>query len=224
MKKQHKNRNKWIFCVALLSGAFLLLSMLAEKKKESPSIDDDNPYLSAKGDGGEPREGKPSKGFYGKCVKRIFDKAISFFGLLALAPLYGLISLAVYLDDPGPVLFTQKRVGKGGHFIEVHKFRTMKMSTPHDVPTHLLENPDGYITRVGRFLRKSSLDELPQIGQVFLGKMRSYFKKHLYLLKKLNLQKFMFSHIPQEREPKQRQCQTKFLRMLKKNEFGDYLS
>lgn len=171
MKKQHKNRNKWIFCVALLSGAFLLLSMLAEKKKESPSIDDDNPYLSAKGDGGEPREGKPSKGFYGKCVKRIFDKAISFFGLLALAPLYGLISLAVYLDDPGPVLFTQKRVGKGGHFIEVHKFRTMKMSTPHDVPTHLLENPDGYITRVGRFLRKSSLDELPQAWDIFRGRM-----------------------------------------------------
>lgn len=84
-----------------------------------------------------------------------------------------LVVLAIKIDDPGPVLFKQRRVGqkKNGQltYFNIWKFRSMKMSTPHDVPTHLLENPEQYITRVGKFIRKTSLDELPQILQVFLG-------------------------------------------------------
>lgn len=92
-------------------------------------------------------------------------------GLVLLSWLYFLIALAVMIDDPGPVFFTQKRVGKGKTFFFMHKFRSMKMDTPHDMPTHLLENPEQYITRVGCFLRKSSLDELPQILDIFVGNM-----------------------------------------------------
>ena len=165
MQRKEKTKRKFITCAAILGSAFILLSKLAEKNREPESIDSKNPYLSKK------PEDKGPKGFYVKYGKRMIDKGISFLGLVTLAPLYGLISLAVYLDDPGPVIFTQKRVGKGKHFIEVHKFRSMKMSTPHDVPTHLLKNPEEYITKVGRFLRKSSLDELPQVWDIFRGKM-----------------------------------------------------
>lgn len=165
MQKHCGKKYKFITCAAILGSAFILLSKLAEKNREPEGIDSKNPYLSKK------PEDKGPKGFYVKYGKRMMDKGISFLGLVTLAPLYGLISLAVYLDDPGPVIFTQKRVGKGKHFIEVHKFRSMKMSTPHDVPTHLLKNPEEYITKVGRFLRKSSLDELPQVWDIFRGKM-----------------------------------------------------
>lgn len=108
---------------------------------------------------------------YDSKVKPFLDRLLSFAGLIMLFPVFGMISLAVYIDDPGPIFFTQKRVGKGKHFFYLHKFRTMKMSTPHDVPTHQLKDPDQYITRVGRFLRKTSLDELPQIWDIFRGKM-----------------------------------------------------
>lgn len=108
---------------------------------------------------------------YTKVGKPIIDKTLSLAGLIVLAPVYAGISAAIKIDDPGPVLFTQKRVGKDKDLFELHKFRSMKMSTPHDVPTHMLENPDQYITRVGKFLRKSSLDELPQIWDIFRGKM-----------------------------------------------------
>ena len=82
-----------------------------------------------------------------------------------------MIAIAVYVDDPGPIFFKQKRVGKGKTFFPLHKFRSMKMSTPHDMPTHMLKNPEQYITKVGGFLRKSSLDELPQIWDIFIGNM-----------------------------------------------------
>lgn len=108
---------------------------------------------------------------YEKVVKRFIDIVASFFGLVLLSWLYVLISIAVFFDDPGPIFFSQKRVGKGKTFFSMHKFRSMKMSTPHDTPTHLLANPEQYITRVGSFLRKSSLDELPQIWDIFVGKM-----------------------------------------------------
>ena len=85
------------------------------------------------------------------------------------------VLIAIKIDDPGPVLFKQRRVGqkKNGEitYFNILKFRSMKMCTPHDVPTHLLENPEQYITRVGKFIRKTSLDELPQIYQVFTGKL-----------------------------------------------------
>ena len=108
---------------------------------------------------------------YQKVVKRIFDISLSCIALILLSWLFLILAIIVYVDDPGPVFFSQKRVGIHKSFFQLHKFRSMKMSTPHDVPTHLLENPEQYITKVGRFLRKSSLDELPQIWDIFIGKM-----------------------------------------------------
>ena len=109
--------------------------------------------------------------FYEKYVKRCFDVVMSFGGLVVLSPVYLAISLAIVLDDPGPVLFTQKRIGQNKKYFKLHKFRSMKMSTPHDKPTHMLENPGQYITRVGKFIRAHSLDELPQIWDIFIGNM-----------------------------------------------------
>ena len=103
--------------------------------------------------------------------KRFLDIILSACGIAVLYKVYLLISLAIKIDDPGPVFFKQKRVGLHKSYFHILKFRTMKMNTPHDVPTHLLENPEQYITRVGKFLRKTSLDELPQIFQIFTGKM-----------------------------------------------------
>ena len=113
-----------------------------------------------------------SKGsLYGKYGKRALDVALSFGGLVALSPVYAAIALAIKIEDPGPVLFTQKRVGQNKEYFKLHKFRSMKVSTPHDVPTHQLENPDQYITKVGKFIRAHSLDELPQIWDIFVGNM-----------------------------------------------------
>ena len=108
---------------------------------------------------------------YQRFGKRLLDILLSGCGIVVLSPVYLLVALAIKLDDPGPVFFRQKRVGIHKTYFQILKFRTMKMETPHDMPTHLLENPDQYITRVGRFLRKTSLDELPQIAQIFTGKM-----------------------------------------------------
>ena len=108
---------------------------------------------------------------YSKVLKRLIDFVLASVGLVVLSPVFLLIAIAIRVDDPGPVFFRQKRVGIHQTYFDILKFRTMKMDTPHDMPTHLLENPDQYITRVGRFLRKTSLDELPQIFQIFTGKM-----------------------------------------------------
>ena len=85
--------------------------------------------------------------------------------------MFAVIAVVIFLDDPGPVLFTQKRVGKDKRFFRLHKFRSMRMSTPDNVPTHMLSDPESYITRVGAVLRRTSLDELPQIWDIFLGNM-----------------------------------------------------
>ena len=110
-------------------------------------------------------------GIYAKYVKRMIDIFLSFCGLVVLSPIYLVLALAIKIDDPGPVLFTQKRVGKNKQYFKLHKFRSMKMCTPHDVPTHMLENPEQYITTIGKILRKYSLDELPQIWDIFIGNM-----------------------------------------------------
>lgn len=104
-------------------------------------------------------------------VKRGLDVVLAGTASVVLAPLMGGIALAVKLDSPGPVLFKQKRVGKDKQYFEIWKFRTMYADTPQNVPTHLLKDPDAYITKTGKFLRKTSLDELPQIWQVVLGKL-----------------------------------------------------
>jgi lipopolysaccharide/colanic/teichoic acid biosynthesis glycosyltransferase/GT2 family glycosyltransferase len=110
-------------------------------------------------------------GFYEKYMKRLIDIGLSIGGLLVLFPVYLAIAAAIKMDDPGPVLFTQKRLGRNKKYFKLHKFRSMKMCTPHDVPTHEVEHPEQYITRVGKFLRAHSLDELPQIWDIFVGNM-----------------------------------------------------
>ena len=112
---------------------------------------------------------KPS--VYEKVFKRAIDIVLSFFGLVILSPVFLVLTLWIIIDDPGPVLFTQKRLGKNKQYFKLHKFRSMKMSTPHDRPTHMLENPQQYITKAGKFIRAHSLDELPQIWDIFIGNM-----------------------------------------------------
>ena len=189
-----KNKIKKIIGItAIASGAtFVGLSVLAKKKKASSVYDDDpeqkNPFEGRKvhlvedendkenADGVKghlvdlgPSEHQPS--FYEKYVKRGIDVVLSFGGLIVLSPLMGAIALAIKIEDPGPVLFTQKRVGQNKQYFKLHKFRSMKMCTPHDVPTHMLDNPDQYITKVGKFIRAHSLDELPQIWDIFIGNL-----------------------------------------------------
>ena len=108
---------------------------------------------------------------YRKYGKRLLDIVLSALGILVLLPVFVLIAVAIEVDDPGPVFFRQKRVGIHKTHFQIMKFRTMKVDTPKDTPTHLLANPEQYITRVGKVLRKTSLDELPQIFQIFTGEM-----------------------------------------------------
>ncbi|SDN57005.1 sugar transferase [Bacillus sp. OK048] len=103
--------------------------------------------------------------------KRIFDFTIAFIVLLILWPVFLCIAIFIKLDSKGPVFFKQRRIGKDKQEFSIIKFRTMKIETPKEVPTHLLENPDVYITRVGKLLRKTSLDELPQVFNILKGDM-----------------------------------------------------
>lgn len=160
-------RKKWIAAAGVI-GAYLAAQLIAKKRAEDTSLDKDNPYVSTEQ---EEADGTVFAGLYEGKVKPMLDQAISFGGLLTLLPVFAVIAAAIWIDDPGPVIFTQKRIGKNKRFFYCHKFRSMKMSTPHDVPTHQLADPEQYITKVGRFLRKSSLDELPQIWDIFRGKM-----------------------------------------------------
>lgn len=132
--------------------------------KDKENADGAKGHLVAVGDAPKKR------GAY-KFFKRLMDIVLSFFALVFLSPIFLALALAIFIDDPGPVLFTQKRLGKNKRYFKVHKFRSMKMSTPHDVPTHMLENPEQYITKVGKFIRAHSLDELPQIWDIFIGNM-----------------------------------------------------
>lgn len=108
---------------------------------------------------------------YRKFLKRVIDILLSLLGLILLLPVFLIIAIAIKLDSKGPVFFKQKRVGLNKTYFYILKFRTMKIDTPKDTPTHLLKNPEQYITRVGKFLRKSSLDELPQIWNILMGHM-----------------------------------------------------
>ena len=99
------------------------------------------------------------------------DFVLSLLAVIVLSPLLIVLALCVKFSSPGPVLFKQKRVGKGKTFFSIYKFRSMRTDTPHDMPTHMLENPDAFITPVGHFLRKTSLDELPQLFNILKGEM-----------------------------------------------------
>lgn len=106
---------------------------------------------------------------YEKYLKRGMDIVLSFGGLLVLSPIYAVTAIAIKVDDPGPVIFKQKRVGQGKEYFQLMKFRSMSVNTPKDVPTHMLQN--GGITKVGAFIRKASIDELPQLWNIFRGNM-----------------------------------------------------
>ena len=108
---------------------------------------------------------------YKKCVKRLIDLLLSGCAIVVLLPVFLILVIAIKLDSPGPVFFRQKRVGIHKSHFGILKFRTMRIDTPRDCPTHLLENPDQWITKVGKFLRKTSLDELPQLFNIFAGQM-----------------------------------------------------
>ena len=108
---------------------------------------------------------------YKKGLKRIVDFLLSLLGIIVLSPILLILVIAIKIDSKGPVIFTQKRVGKNKKLFNIYKFRTMKIDTPKEMPTHLLENPDFFITKVGKFLRKTSLDELPQLFNILKGDM-----------------------------------------------------
>ena len=108
---------------------------------------------------------------YKGCIKRVLAVILSALGILALSWLFLILCIAIKLESKGHVLFKQKRVGIHKRHFNILKFRTMRIDTPKDTPTHLLENPDQYITKVGKFLRKTSLDELPQLFNIFVGHM-----------------------------------------------------
>lgn len=108
---------------------------------------------------------------YKNYLKRWIDIVMSLIGIVCLSWLYLILIVAIRLDSPGPIFFRQKRVGKNKCYFQILKFRTMRTDTPHDMPTHLLEDPDQFITRTGRFLRKTSLDELPQLFNILKGDM-----------------------------------------------------
>jgi len=107
---------------------------------------------------------------YAAC-KRGIDFLLSFIGLIILSPVFLILIIAIKCDSKGPILFKQKRVGIHKTHFQILKFRTMRIDTPKDMPTHLLQNPEQYITKVGKFLRKTSLDELPQIINILKGEM-----------------------------------------------------
>ena len=176
----------------VLAGTFAVLSILAKKDKrksvyedmpeeKNPMegkrvifVQDENDEENADGVRGHLEavgETSHRPGLYETYVKRAMDIGMSFAGMIVLAPVFALIALAIKIEDPGPVLFTQKRLGQNKKYFTLHKFRSMKVSTPHDVPTHMLENPDQYITKVGKFIRAHSLDELPQIWDIFVGNL-----------------------------------------------------
>ena len=181
-----------ITTLAVLSTTYVGLRTIAKKKqpdsiydnepeeknplegKKVVFVEDENDQVNADGVKGHLEavgEEEIQERFYDGKIKRAFDLIISFFGLVLLSPLFLIISLLIKIEDPGPVFFTQKRVGKNKQYFKLHKFRSMKMNTPHDVPTHMLENPEQYITKTGKFIRAHSLDELPQIWDIFIGNM-----------------------------------------------------
>ena len=160
-KKYHSIQNL-IFIGTAIAGVYITMKEIVVRHSELQDIDEGNPYFQQ-----ELEKGEEKYTTYESIVKPAIDKVLSFGGLILLLPVFAAVSIAIYIDDPGPIFFTQKRVGKDKHFFLLHKFRSMKMSTPHDVPTHQLSNPEQYITRVGKVLRKTSLDELPQIWDIF---------------------------------------------------------
>ncbi len=184
--------NPWLVVILILVGLFLVMYVVAMIKRpgsryqdkpeeQNPMqgkmvrfVENENEKENADGVRGHLEAIGPSShkaGLYEAVVKRILDLILSFGGLVVLSPVFAFITIWILIDDPGPVLFKQKRIGKDKQYFALHKFRSMKLSTPHNVPTHMLENPEQYITKSGKFIRAHSLDELPQIWDIFIGNM-----------------------------------------------------
>lgn len=166
--RRNLRQKKIIKICAAMVGLYAGMRWTAQRYKETQEIDSGNIYIH--GHDGRKKSFRPST-VYEIRIKPLMDRILSFMALLVFSPLFVIISLAIYIDDPGPVFFCQTRIGKNKKFFALHKFRSMKVATPHDVPTHQLEDPDQYITRVGKILRRTSLDELPQIWDIFRGRM-----------------------------------------------------
>ena len=187
-----KYMNPWLVVLLIIVGLFLAMYVIAMIKRpesryqdkpeeQNPMqgkmvrfVEDETEPANADGMCGHLEaigETDYKASFFERVVKRCFDIILSFGGLVVLSPVFLWLFVWIKVDDPGPVLFTQKRVGQDKRYFTLHKFRSMKMSTPHDKPTHMLDNPDQYITKSGRFIRAHSLDELPQIWDIFIGNM-----------------------------------------------------
>ena len=139
--------------------------IFVEDKNDPVNADGKNGHLEAIGIS----EHTPT--FYEKYVKRGLDIVLSSGGMIVLAPIYIVTALAIKADDPGPALFYQKRVGVGKSFFRLAKFRSMKLDTPRNVPTHQLSDPDKYLLRTGKLIRRLSIDELPQLANILMGNM-----------------------------------------------------
>lgn len=184
--------NPWLVVLFVLVGLFLVMYVVAmikrpgsryqDKPEEQNPMEgkmvrfvaDESEKENADGVRGHLEAIGPSQhkaGVYERVFKRLLDVILSFGALVLLSPVFLFLALWIRKDDPGPVLFKQKRIGKDKQYFALHKFRSMKLSTPHNVPTHMLENPDQYITKSGKFIRAHSLDELPQIWDIFIGNM-----------------------------------------------------
>ena len=185
-----KLKNGLIAVGAILGTTFAVMNYIAKKQRDNDKyknnlseqnsmykkkvifVEDENDSMNADGKCGHleavgEREYIPT--FYEKYVKRSLDIVLSFGGMVVLAPVYAVTALAIKIDDPGPVIFKQKRVAQNKGYFELFKFRSMYVNTPKDVPTHMLQN--GGITRVGAWLRKLSIDELPQLWNIYVGHM-----------------------------------------------------
>ena len=141
-------------------GTYISMRAVTRHHSEDDSVDRENPYTEVMNNQGNGQLGRDdflehhkhmiAPPVYESIVKPSLDHLLSFVGLIVLSPLMGAIALAVVIDDPGSIFFTQKRVGKDGKYFMLHKYRSMKMSTPHDVPTHMLSHPEQEISRVGK--------------------------------------------------------------------------
>ena len=192
MTVNKKLKNAAIFTGVALGATFLVMKKIADKQKpasyyedepaeqnamrgkkvvfvesedDAPNADGMQGHLEAVG------QAEHKQTFYEKYVKRGLDVVLSFGGMVVLSPIYAVTALAIKCDDPGPVIFHQKRVGQDKRYFKLSKFRSMKLDTPKNVPTHMLDNPDQYLLKVGKLIRKLSIDELPQLVNILRGDM-----------------------------------------------------
>ena len=161
---------KFIMSVGAVIGMALSCLVVWKKWTTSKRKNDEDLKKDTYAGAGIPVQ-ETRKTVYEKYIKRVVDVVLSTVGIIVLSPVFIVTAIAIFITDPGPVIFTQKRVGINKTFFKLYKFRSMKMSTPHDVPTHMLDNPESYITTVGKFIRKTSIDELPQLFNIIEGNL-----------------------------------------------------